>query len=152
MKSLSLGRSREEENMVKQIIADAFETLGQTARQSGAQMAQEPGKILETIGQQITPIPFKPAPKPEEGSSTHPHQKKEKEIAKQARLSSLANELQSLRARRKQEKTVLQKQEEKQKVQQLEFQKEEEKKENPVLAAVKQKGGTGERRKMGGGV
>lgn len=136
--------------MPKQIVADTFETLGQTVKQIGQQVAGEPQKMTEAAGKQISDGG---QPPPEEkvasAQAVSPVQKALNKRATQTRLDYLQQELSVLRQRKtqKQEAVKTQKEQQKQVITQLEIQK---KKEEPlVVSLARQKTGTGERRIKG---
>ncbi len=136
--------------MVKQIVADTFETLGQTAKQAGQQMAQEPKKAVESMSGQMAGEQAGTGGQAAE-KKADPVQQALNRQATQKRLIYLQDELAALRKKRAQEAQateVAQVQQEKKGIQQLEVEK---KKEEVPLAIqqAKAKAGTKERKLMG---
>jgi len=132
--------------MVKQIVTDVFETLGQQTGQAVQQVAEESGKLIETASGQVG---TKPVLTSQEIAARQNKAVEEKQ-ATARRLNYLEAELNALRQKEEQkEKQVAAKSEEKE-IKQLEIKKEEKKEELPApIAAVKKKGP--ERKQLGGG-
>lgn len=139
--------------MVKQIIGETFEQLGQTAGQVVKQAAQEPGKIAETAAGQIGRPGPEPGIEPPQGQRLSSAQKAQKKVEEKRQLTYLQAELGALAQKKAQElpKQVTGKPgfSEEKAIKQLETQKEKKEIEPLVVAQARLKGGTGERRKMG---
>ncbi|MDO8551755.1 MAG: hypothetical protein Q7S03_03710 [bacterium] len=137
--------------MANRIATDTFETLGQTVKQVAGQVVQEPGKVVETattqMEQGVMPAIQKPKDPVQEALNKEAAKKQTKR-----RLTVLEDELALLRQRRVQEIKQAEVQEKVQEKQIKQLEVEEKKKEVSPVAVAKQKGGTGERKKMGGGV
>ncbi|MFZ5366199.1 MAG: hypothetical protein ACOZBZ_02800 [Patescibacteria group bacterium] len=137
--------------MPRQIIADTFESLGQTAGQTVKQVVQEPGKLAEEAAKQVG---VKPEPGVEQtGQGPTPTQIAQRKAQDQRRLSYLERELEAIK-RRKAERLPAQVTgkpgfSEEKAIKQIEIEKEEKKKLPPVAELAKKKGGTGERKIMG---
>jgi hypothetical protein len=143
--------------MVKQIIADTFETLGQTAGQAVKQTAQEPIKILEKAGQQIGMTSAgvnegakQSQPSPEAGISQAQIQSKNAGVRK--RLTYLEEELRQIQAQKREElpKQVSGKPgfSEDKMIRQFELEK---KKELPPVVVQAKNKASAEKRQFGGG-
>lgn len=137
--------------MVKKVVTDAFEQLGQTAGQAAQQVVQEPGKMAETAAQQTGLS--EPSSEQPQGQTSDPARMAQKKAQSKRLITAFEAELRDIRSRQVQElpKQVSGKPgfSEEKAIKQLKV-KQKEEKELPVVAAAKKKGGTGERRSMGG--
>lgn len=143
--------------MANQIITDTFEALGQTAGQAVGQVAQEPGKIVETAAQQAGVINTggdKGVEQPQGASPAQQAKNQASQAQAKQRLTYLEDELRQIQAQAKQElpKQVSGKPgfSEEKAIKQVELEKKEKKELPPVVTAAKSKA-SAEKRQFGGG-
>lgn len=137
--------------MVKQVIGETFEKLGQTIGQTAQQVVQEPGKMAETAAQQVGVKPGSKTSQPGE-TPMQLAQKAQGEQKRQRTITALQAEIRDIQLQKTQElpKQITGKPgfSEKRVIRQLKVSKE--KNLPPAVAQAKRKGGTMERKLMGG--
>lgn len=142
--------------MVKQIVADTFETIGDTFQKSGKQVAMIPFQIGEEVARQLGIRPKKEEnpEKPDNLSSPpNPEVAKRRAFA-QKRIGELEAEIKTIIQKKAQEipKSVSGKPgfSEEKMIKQFETEKKEKDKLPPVVAVAKSKA-SAEKRQFGGG-
>ena len=137
--------------MVKQIIGETFEKLGQTIGQTAQQIVQEPGKMAETAAKQVG-IQSETGVEQPQGQALNPAQQAQKETKRRRQLAAFQAELGDIQRQQVQElpRQITGKPgfSEERMIRQLKMKEEENL--PPAVAMAKRKGGTGERRIPGG--
>lgn len=133
--------------MVKQLIGETFGKLGQTIGQMAQQIIQEPGKMAETAGRQVG-IQSETGTEQPQGQTLNPVKQAQKETKRRRHLAAFQAELRDIQTEQTQElpKQITGKPgfTPEKAIGQIKI------KEPLVVARARSKGGTMERKIMGG--
>lgn len=136
--------------MVKQIISDTFESIGDTFQQTGKQIAMIPFQIGKETARQLgfRPKVEQKQEKPEQAPTVTEPKITERKIFAQKRIGELEAELRAIREQKA--RAIPQKQQEEMVKKQMEMEKKE-KANQPLVVTVAKSKASAEKRQFGGG-